>query len=167
MHAAEVCRSWREATLSPSLWTSVKFILPSDDDEGTAEAFLSWLLPRASAVDSLTVDIQEATVRAGLLVCVCVREREKEREGGPQACPAPRVPLPSAGPRQGAGPLLHARAARQPLSRQPALLRCSPSPCRPARALPCAVPCPAAAPAEFPLPAALPRRPPPATLWWA
>ncbi|EFN50760.1 hypothetical protein CHLNCDRAFT_142486 [Chlorella variabilis] len=61
VHAAEVCRSWREATLSPSLWTSVKFILPSDDDEGTAEAFLSWLLPRASAVDSLTVDIQEAT----------------------------------------------------------------------------------------------------------
>ena len=65
VRAAEVCRSWREATLSPPLWSAIKVILPCDDDEGTAEAFVSWLLPRVGAVLSLHVDIQDSAVSRG------------------------------------------------------------------------------------------------------
>jgi hypothetical protein len=42
----------------------VKLVLPCDDDEGTAEAFLCWLQQRASAVESLSIDIQETAVGA-------------------------------------------------------------------------------------------------------
>lgn len=59
MHAGEVCRAWREATLSPALWTHLHFRLPRDDDEETAEAFVSWLLPRVGQVETLHIDIQD------------------------------------------------------------------------------------------------------------
>lgn len=66
VHAAQVCRAWREATLSPALWQEVYFRLPRDDDEETAEAFVSWLLPRVGQVETLHIDINEvAQVGAG------------------------------------------------------------------------------------------------------
>lgn len=55
----EVCRAWREATLSPALWSHLYFRLPRDDDEETAEAFVSWLLPRVGQVETLHIDIQD------------------------------------------------------------------------------------------------------------
>ncbi len=59
VHAGQVCRAWREATLSPALWSHLYFRLPRDDDEETAEAFVSWLLPRVGQVETLHIDIQD------------------------------------------------------------------------------------------------------------
>lgn len=59
VHVGEVCRAWREATLSPALWSHLYFRLPRDDDEETAEAFVSWLLPRVGQVETLHIDIQD------------------------------------------------------------------------------------------------------------
>ncbi|KAL4421329.1 hypothetical protein ABPG75_010620 [Micractinium tetrahymenae] len=61
--ASEVCRAWRDATLAPQLWSSVKLVLPCEDDEAGAESFLSWLLPRAAGVESLHIDIEEAAAQ--------------------------------------------------------------------------------------------------------
>ena len=73
VHAGQVCCAWREATLSPALWSHLYFRLPRDDDEETAEAFVSWLLPRVGQVETLHIDIQDVAQvgggQIGLDVC--------------------------------------------------------------------------------------------------
>lgn len=74
VRASEVCRAWRDATLSPALWPALKFSLASDDDEATTESFLCWLLPRVGCLQALHIDIQEVNaVRAApvLLYLYC------------------------------------------------------------------------------------------------